>query len=53
MVGGDKGTAVGRVVDMPAEDMAAAVALRLDAEVHTGGLDFGRFRGVCFRNLLA
>ncbi len=30
----------------------AAVALRLDAEVHTADLDFGRFAGVRFRNPL-
>ena len=30
----------------------AAVALRLDAEVHTADLDFGRFAGVRFSNPL-
>jgi predicted nucleic acid-binding protein len=42
----------GTAANLTSDAQLAAVALRLDAEVHTADLDFGRFRGVRFRNPL-
>lgn len=42
----------GTAGNLTTDAQIAAVALRLDAEVHTADLDFGRFAGVRFRNPL-
>jgi toxin-antitoxin system PIN domain toxin len=42
----------GTAGNLTTDSQIAAVALRLDAEVHTADLDFGRFAGVRFRNPL-
>jgi uncharacterized protein len=42
----------GTAGNLTTDAQIAAVALRLDAEVHTADLDFGRFAGVCFSNPL-
>lgn len=42
----------GTAGNLTTDAQLAAVALRLDGEVHTADLDFGRFRGVRFRNPL-
>jgi len=42
----------GTAGDLTTDAQIAAVALRLDAEVHTADLDFGRFPKVRFRNPL-
>jgi uncharacterized protein len=44
--------AAGTAGNLTTDAQIAAVALRLDAEVHTADLDFGRFAGVRFRNPL-
>jgi uncharacterized protein len=40
----------GTAGNLTTDSQIAAVALRLDAEVHTADLDFGRFAGVRFSN---
>ncbi|MEO8616137.1 MAG: TA system VapC family ribonuclease toxin [Luteolibacter sp.] len=42
----------GTAGNLTTDAQIAAVALRLDAEVHTADLDFGRFAGVRFNNPL-
>jgi uncharacterized protein len=42
----------GTAGNLTTDAQIAAVALRLDAEVHTADLDFGRFAGVRFKNPL-
>ena len=42
----------GTAGNLTTDSQIAAVALRLDAEVHTADLDFGRFAGVRFSNPL-
>ena len=42
----------GTAGNLTTDAQIAAVALRLDAEVHTADLDFGRFAGVRFSNPL-
>jgi toxin-antitoxin system PIN domain toxin len=42
----------GTAGNLTTDAQIAAVALRLDAEVHTADLDFGRFGGVRFSNPL-
>jgi len=42
----------GTAGNLTSDAQIAAVALRLDAEVHTADLDFGRFAGVRFSNPL-
>jgi uncharacterized protein len=42
----------GTAGNLTTDAQIAAVALRLDAEVHTADLDFGRFPGVRFANPL-
>lgn len=42
----------GTAGNLTADAQIAAVALRLDAEIHTADLDFGRFAGVRFSNPL-
>jgi predicted nucleic acid-binding protein len=42
----------GTAGNLTTDAQIAAVALRLDAEVHTTDLDFGRFAGVLFSNPL-
>lgn len=42
----------GTAGNLTTDAQIAAVALRLDAEVHTADLDFGRFAGVRFTNPL-
>jgi predicted nucleic acid-binding protein len=42
----------GTAGNLTTDAQIAAVALRLDAEVHTADLDFGRFAGVRFINPL-
>ncbi len=42
--------AAGTAGNLTTDAQLAAVALRLDAEVHTADLDFGRFAGVRFTN---
>ncbi|TAG11543.1 MAG: PIN domain-containing protein [Verrucomicrobia bacterium] len=42
----------GTAGNLTTDAQIAAVALRLDAKVHTADLDFGRFAGVSFRNPL-
>lgn len=44
--------AAGTAGNLTTDAQIAAVALRLDAEVHTADLDFGRFAGVRFSNPL-
>lgn len=44
--------AAGTAGNLTTDAQIAAVALRLDAEVHTADLDFGRFPGVRFSNPL-
>jgi len=44
--------AAGTAGNLTTDAQIAAVALRLDAEVHTADLDFGRFAGVRFGNPL-
>lgn len=44
--------AAGTGANLTTDAQIAAVAIRLDAEVHTADLDFGRFRGVRFVNPL-
>ena len=44
--------AAGTAANLTTDAQIAAVALRLDAEVQTSDLDFGRFRGVRFSNPL-
>lgn len=44
--------AAGTAGNLTTDAQIAAVALRLDAEVHTADLDFGRFPGVRFVNPL-
>jgi toxin-antitoxin system PIN domain toxin len=44
--------AAGTAGNLTTDAQIAAVALRLDAEIHTAALDFGRFAGVRFRNPL-
>ena len=44
--------AAGTAGNLTTDAQIAAVALRLDAEVHTADLDFGRFPKVRFRNPL-
>lgn len=43
----------GTAGNLTTDAQIAGVALRLDAEVHTADLDFGRFAGVRFSNPLA
>jgi toxin-antitoxin system PIN domain toxin len=43
----------GTAGNLTTDAQIAAIALRLDAEVHTADLDFGRFAGVRFSNPLA
>jgi uncharacterized protein len=45
--------AMGTAGNLTMDAQIAALALRLDAEVHTTDLDFGRFPRVRFRNPLA
>ena len=45
--------AAGTAGNITTDAQIAAVALRLDATVHTTDLDFARFRGVRFSNPLA
>lgn len=45
--------AAGTAGNLTTDAQIAAAALRLDAEVHTADLDFGRFPGVRFVNPLA
>lgn len=58
MLGEDVETALallrdaGTAGNLTTDAQIAAVAMRLDAEVHTADLDFGRFRGVRFSNPL-
>lgn len=42
----------GTAGNLTTDAQIAAVAIRLDAEVHTADLDFGRFAGVRFNNPL-
>jgi toxin-antitoxin system PIN domain toxin len=42
----------GTAGNLTSDAQIAAVAMRLDAEVHTADLDFGRFAGVRFSNPL-
>ena len=42
--------AAGTAGNLTTDAQIAAVAIRLDAEVHTADLDFGRFAGVRFSN---
>ena len=42
----------GTAGNLTTDAQIAAIALRLDAEVHTADLDFGRFAGVRFSNPL-
>jgi len=42
----------GTAGNLTTDAQIAAVAIRLDAEVHTADLDFGRFTGVRFNNPL-
>jgi toxin-antitoxin system PIN domain toxin len=44
--------AAGTAGNLTTDAQIAAVALRLEAEVHTADLDFGRFAGVRFSNPL-
>jgi len=44
--------AAGTAGNLTTDAQIAAVALRLDAEVHSADLDFGRFAGVRFSNPL-
>jgi predicted nucleic acid-binding protein len=44
--------AAGTAANLTTDAQIAAVALRLDAEVQTSDLDFGRFPGVRFSNPL-
>lgn len=44
--------AAGTAGNLTTDAQIAAVALRLDAEVHTADMDFGRFPGVRFSNPL-
>jgi uncharacterized protein len=45
-------TAAGTAGNLTSDAQIAAVALRLNAQVHTADLDFGRFAGVRFTNPL-
>ncbi len=45
-------TSLGTAANLTTDAQIAAVALRLQAEVHTADLDFARFPGVRFRNPL-